>query len=88
MYFFLQAVADHRIKLELHFHPNNKYNKPCSADRDMNPGILIKVDCDSTNSQENSMELNGSKYDYEVMGVTSLNFKFNRNYHNFINLFS
>lgn len=78
----MQAAADHRIKLELRFHPNNKYNKPCSADRDMNPGILIRVKHTPTKSQPN-----GSKYDYEVVGVTSINFKFNRNYQNFIYLY-
>ncbi|XP_018567955.1 general transcription factor 3C polypeptide 5 isoform X2 [Anoplophora glabripennis] len=67
------AAADHRIKLELRFHPNNKYNKPCSADRDTNPGILIRVKHAPTKSQ-----LDEPKYDYEVIGVTSLNFKFNR----------
>ncbi|KAG5900700.1 hypothetical protein JTB14_038218 [Gonioctena quinquepunctata] len=66
MYGIELAAAEARNRLELFFHPENKYNKPCTADRDPNPGLLIRV-----------KECNG-KIDYEIVGVTALNFKFNK----------
>lgn len=58
--------------LNLHFHPENKYNKPCIADRDMNPGVLIKI---KTTSNVNT------EIDYDVLGVVTTNLKFNRMYY-------
>ncbi|XP_028135224.1 general transcription factor 3C polypeptide 5 [Diabrotica virgifera virgifera] len=60
------AIVDERKKLELRFHPDNKYNKPCTSDRYDNPSLLIKV-----------KEKDG-QYDYEIIGYTATNFKFNR----------
>lgn len=59
--------------LYLHFHPNNKYNKPCIGDRDVNPGILIKIK-KKTHSDD------GNNIDYEVLGVSTINYKFNREF--------
>ncbi|KAJ8945313.1 hypothetical protein NQ318_003613 [Aromia moschata] len=77
MFIFVTAVADHRNKLELHFHPDNKFNKPCVADRDLNPGVLIRVR--STPEEQNNLEkgANGQCH-YDIIGITTLNFKFNR----------
>ncbi|XP_023023498.2 general transcription factor IIIC subunit l(2)37Cd [Leptinotarsa decemlineata] len=60
------AASNSRIKLELHFHPENKYNKPSFADRDLNPGLLVRV-----------KESQG-KVDYDIVGYTGVNFKFNK----------
>ncbi|CAH1118046.1 unnamed protein product [Phaedon cochleariae] len=60
------AVSDSRNKLDIRFHPMNIYNKPCTGDRDTAPGILIKV------------IKRGDKLDYDIFGVTSLNYTFNK----------
>lgn len=64
--------------LNLYFHPDNKYNKPCIGDRDANPGLLIKINSKSASDNEN-------KIDFEVVGVTTVNYKFNREFY-FFNL--
>ncbi|XP_072383703.1 general transcription factor 3C polypeptide 5 [Diabrotica undecimpunctata] len=60
------AIGDERKKLELRFHPDNKFNKPCTSDRYDNPSLLIKV-----------KEKDG-QYEYDIIGYTTTNFKFNR----------
>ncbi|KAJ8970319.1 hypothetical protein NQ317_017555 [Molorchus minor] len=72
------VVADPRNKLELRFHIDNKYNKPCSADRDLSPGILIKIKPDLTESSNTNKSIRDVQYSYEIVGLASLNFKFNR----------
>ncbi|KAJ8918182.1 hypothetical protein NQ315_014048 [Exocentrus adspersus] len=72
------AVSDHKAKLELHFHPDNKYNKPCVADKDSNPGILLRIENVDVKSQKDGDNSSTRKYKYEVIGVTTANFKFNR----------
>ncbi|CAH0556532.1 unnamed protein product [Brassicogethes aeneus] len=58
------AVADPKTRLELRFHPKNKFNKSTVGERDFNPGLLIKIN-------QNTLE-------YEVVGSTVINFTFNR----------
>ncbi|RZB39524.1 general transcription factor 3C polypeptide 5 [Asbolus verrucosus] len=75
------SVADHGRKLELHFHPENKYNRPCLADKDFRPGILLKVKKNSPETQPSCSKdqaCDGIKYDYVVEGVSVINFSFNR----------
>ncbi|XP_057671656.1 general transcription factor 3C polypeptide 5 [Diorhabda carinulata] len=60
------VISDPRKKLELRFHPDNKYNKPCSADRDNTSGLLVKF------------KKKGEEYDYEILGYVYENFKFNK----------
>lgn len=57
----------------LNFHPENRYNRPCVADKDMNPGILIKIKTKTNSNQETLI-------DYDVLGVATMNFKFNRKF--------
>lgn len=66
-----QILSGAKSNLELNFHPDNYYNKPCIAERDFSSGILIKV----TTSKDQAT--NESKVDYEVIGATCTNFKFN-----------
>lgn len=64
--------------LNLHFHPENKYNKPCVADKDMNPGFLVRI-------KTNSSLGNESEIDYDIVGAVTTNLKFNRKYYHFCN---
>lgn len=64
-------VASGLANLELHFHPENNYNKPCIADKDINPGILLHI---KTRIDSNDQTIT----DYDVIGVTTMNYKFNR----------
>lgn len=59
---------ENRNKLELRFHPSNVFNKPCMAEKDPSPGILIKLNLNSP--QEPILK--------EVVGYTAVNFKFTR----------
>lgn len=70
IYILFQAVANLN-NLHLHFHPNNKYNKPCVGDKDANPGILMKIKKKMNANDENEV-------DYEIIGVATVNYKFNR----------
>jgi hypothetical protein len=75
------SVAEHGRKLELHFHPENKYNKACVADKDFKPGILIKVKKSSFRTRPSCSDdpsCNEPKFDYTVEGVSVINFSFNR----------
>ncbi|CAG9864696.1 unnamed protein product [Phyllotreta striolata] len=60
------AVSDPKKKLELRFHPENKFNKPCYSDMDTNPGLLVEV-----------TKKNG-EIDYKIIGYTNSNFTFNK----------
>jgi hypothetical protein len=65
----------------LHFHPENKYNKACVADKDFKPGILIKVKKSSFRTRPSCSDdpsCNEPKFDYTVEGVSVINFSFNR----------
>lgn len=55
----------------MHFHPQNKFNKGVLADRDTNPYLLLKVTQTNGGGEK--------KYDYEIVGITVLNFVFNSN---------
>ncbi|XP_044266481.1 general transcription factor 3C polypeptide 5 [Tribolium madens] len=68
------SVAEHGRKLELHFHPANKYNKGCFADKDFKPGILIKVKKKFLQPEATSND----DISYNVEGVSVINFSFNR----------
>lgn len=59
-----------KSNLELNFHPDNYYNKPCISEKDSSSGILIKV------TTSNNEVTNEPKVDYEVIGATCTNFKF------------
>lgn len=79
-------VGNSNRKLELRFHPKNIYCKPCVADRDYKPGVLLKVKIrrPKVNPKEEagpSRAPSASKTTvtgYEVVGVTAMNFHFNR----------
>lgn len=65
-------------KLELRFHPDNFYSKPCYADRHFKPGVLLKVKVRTSKSDVQGGEQKNCVVDYEVAGVTAMGFQFNR----------
>lgn len=40
---FLQVLGDEKRRLELHFHPDNPYNKPTFGDCTDKRGVLLSV---------------------------------------------
>ncbi|XP_044754914.1 general transcription factor 3C polypeptide 5 [Coccinella septempunctata] len=64
-----KAVA--RNKLELNFHPKNKYNKGVLADTNTNSGLLVKV-----KKQQRGNE--APIWTYEIVGATVKNFVFSK----------
>lgn len=62
-----------RSNLFVNFHPENKYNRPSVADKDLNPGILVKIKIKTNSNHETVL-------DYDVLGVAKINFKFNRKF--------
>lgn len=64
-----QAVATD--KLELNFHPKNKYNKGVIADTHSNSGLLVKVIRKQKGEE-------APTFSYEIVGATVKNFVFNK----------
>lgn len=75
-----QVVGIAHKKLELRFHPDNFYSKPCYADRNYKPGVLLKVKVRQPkgNVGTEDEQKGSSVVDYEVAGVTAMGFKFDR----------
>lgn len=71
---FILKVVSNLGNLNLHFHPENKYNRACIADKDMNSGLLIKM---KTNYCSN----NETVINYDIIGVVTANLKFNRKFY-------
>lgn len=58
-------------KLQLRFHPDSPYNKSTVAERNSHAGILLKI---TQRTERDSL----NSYDFKVVGVTTINFHFNR----------
>ncbi|KAL3268612.1 hypothetical protein HHI36_007718 [Cryptolaemus montrouzieri] len=66
-----RAVSSVPNKLQLNFHPENKFNKGCIADCDSSSGLLLKVKIQKFQDK-------APKYTYEIVGNTIRNFVFNK----------
>ncbi|XP_063913517.1 general transcription factor 3C polypeptide 5 [Zophobas morio] len=74
-----ESVAEHGRKLQLNFHNRNKYNKGCFGEKDFKPGILIKVKKPApVEAQSDNASQENIKYEYDIEGVSVINFTFNR----------
>lgn len=76
--FIFKAVCFPTNRLELRFRPDNFHCKPAIADKDMRPGILIKVKVPKNRNESEKDNNHNGGLDYEVVGVTVMNFNFNR----------